>query len=422
MESLTERRKRLLGSRVRQYYDTPFHPVRGKGVWLYDADGRAFLDAYNNVPHVGYCHPDVVDAICNQTSTLNTNTRYLYDSILEYADRLVGLMPPELNVCAFTCTGSEANDLAWRMAKCATGGDGAITTKHGYHGNTTFLDSIDGSSSKTNRRPAPWWSTVPAPTASHNYPGTGVTEAIELLRRNGYKPAAFFVDSTFCSDGIHIPVSGSMEAALRELRKAGALIIADELQASLGRLGEHLWSWERLNVVPDIVTLGKPMGNGEPIGIVVTRREILETFQANERYFNTFAGNPVSCVAGTAVLDVMARENLQDNAKRVGRVMREGLDQLAAQHKNIREVRGLGFLYGVEICKRAKPEEAGSQEARWLLNEIFRRGILVGLTGPNRNAMNVLKIRPPMVFSLENAGQFLDVLDGAFSALEQHAW
>ena len=157
MESIIDRRKRLLGSRMRQYYDTPFHPIRGQGVWLYDKDGRAFLDAYNNVPHVGHCHTEVVDAICKQASLLNTNTRYLYESILEYADRLVGIMPPELNVCAFTCTGSEANDLAWRLAKCVTGGDGAITTVHGYHGNTTFLDSIDGSSSKTGRTPAPWW-------------------------------------------------------------------------------------------------------------------------------------------------------------------------------------------------------------------------------------------------------------------------
>jgi 4-aminobutyrate aminotransferase-like enzyme len=389
----------------------------GREFWLYDVGGRSFLDAYNNVPHVGHCHPEVVEAICKQVSTLNTNTRYLYDSILEYADRLVGLMPPELNVCAFTCTGSEANDLAWRMAKCVTGGDGAITTKHGYHGNTTFLDSIDGSSSKTARPPVPWWATVAAPTTA-TYPDEQFSEAVDRLTRNGHRPAAFFVDSTFCSDGIHIPVIGCLEKALGEIHRAGALLIADELQASLGRLGSHLWSWERLKVVPDIVTLGKPMGNGEPIGLVVTRREILEAFQATDRYFNTFAGNPISCNAGIAVLNVMKRENLQANADSVGRIMKNSLEQLAAKHESIREVRGIGFLYGVEICKRGQPGEAGSQEARWLLNEMFRRGVLVGVTGPNRNAMNVIKIRPPMVFTSAHVDRLVTVMDEALSALK----
>lgn len=418
MESIIERRARLLGSRMPQYYETPFQPVRGEGVWLHDVHGKVFLDAYNNVPHVGHCHPHVVEAICRQTRLLNTNTRYLFDSILDYADRLTRTMPPELNACAFTCTGSEANDLAWRMASCFSKAGGAITTRHAYHGNTTFLDSIDGSSVKTARPPAPWWATIPAPE-SLPYAGAHAQRAIERLRDNGYAPAALFIDSTFASDGLIIPEPGCLDSAVEAVRKAGGLIIADEVQAGLGRLGSDLWSWQRLGLFPDIVTLGKPMANGQPLGVVVTRREILEVFQAEDRYFNTFAGNPVACSAGLAVLDVMEEEKLQENAARAGRILVHSIEELAGKHEYIKSIRGTGFLMGVEISKHGCRDAPGPAEARWLLNEMYRRGVLVGSTGRRGGAMNTLKIRPPMVFDTSHVDHFMSVMSDALTALAE---
>jgi 4-aminobutyrate aminotransferase-like enzyme len=416
METILQRRKRLLGTRVPQYYDTPFHPVSGMGVWVKDVTGRTFLDAYNNVPHVGHCHPHVVEAICRQTRTLNTNTRYIFESILDYAERLIATMPPELNVCAFTCTGSEANDLAWRMARCFTEAEGALTTTHAYHGNTTFLDSIDGTSVRSRRPAAAWWATIPAPSSTP-YPTVCAQQAVERLVDNGYKPAALFIDSTFASDGLLMPEPGCLGAAIEVVRNAGGLVIADEVQAGLGRLGTDLWSWQRLGLAPDFVTMGKPMANGEPLGIVVTRREILEKFQAEDRYFNTFAGNPVACGAGLAVLDVVENEKLQANAASVGRLLADSIRELAKRHEYIRGVRGIGFLLGVEIAKHGHPEEPGPQETRWILNDMLRRGVLVGLTGPRRHAMDTLKVRPPMVFTSANVDRFVTTLDQSLTAL-----
>jgi 4-aminobutyrate aminotransferase-like enzyme len=418
MTALTSRRARILGSRIRQYYDTPFEPIKGEGVWLYDIQGRRYLDAYNNVPHVGHCHPEVVDAVCRQVAILNTNTRYLYGSIVDYAERLVATMPPSLSVCAFTCTGSEANDLAWRLARCFSNADGVITTEHAYHGNTTFLDSIDGSSIERSRPRPSWWATVPAPT-SIPYPDWEFQNAIDTIHSAGHRLGAFFFDSTFCSDGIHMPGQGSLSNAVDRVRRSGGLLIADEVQAGLGRIGTHLWSWEHLGVLPDIATMGKPIGNGMPLGVVVTRRDILEAFQSKERYFNTFAGNPVSCSAGMAVLEVLMREKLQENARQVGLKMKDALTELATRHENIGEIRGLGFLLGVEIVKSRKSGDAAPREARWLLNDMFRRGVLVGLTGPNRNAMSVIKIRPPMVFSSANVDQLATTMDQSLSALKE---
>jgi 4-aminobutyrate aminotransferase-like enzyme len=416
MENILERRKRLLGTRVPQYYDTPFQPRKGRGVFVEDINGRTYLDAYNNVPHVGYCHPHVVDAICQQVRTLNTNSRYVYESILDYAERLIETMPPGLDVCAFTCTGSEANDLAWQMARCVTKAEGVVTTNHAYHGNTTFLDSIDGTSVKTERPQAPWWAKIPVPGADDRS-SLSMMSAISRLKENGYRPAALFIDSTFASDGLLLPPSGCLDESIAELRGAGGLVIADEVQAGLGRMGSHLWSWQRLGFVPDFITMGKPMANGEPLGVVVTRREILEQFQAEDRYFNTFAGNPVACVAGLAVLDVVEREQLQVNAARTGAALVEGIKHLALKHEIIRGVRGTGFMMGVEIGQVARPSEPGPHETRRLLDEMFRRGVLVGVTGPKRHAMNTLKIRPPMIFDSSNVDQFLSTFDESLTAV-----
>ena len=409
---LLERRKRVLRG-LRLYYDVPFHPVRGEGQWIFDADGRRFLDAYNNVPHVGHCHPHVVDALCRQAAMLNTNTRYLFDPIVEYAERLVATMPQGLDAVMFACTGSEANDLAWRMARNFTGNSAVITTHNGYHGNTTFLDSIDGSSIKTNRSTPDWWATVPAPidgmlpsSESATALANAYSQAVDELARRDHRPAALFIESFFCTDGVRLAETGGMTAALDVVRNSGGLLIADEVQAGLARSGSHTWAFERLGVQPDIVVMGKPMGNGHPIAVVMARRDIVDAFYARDRYFNTFAGNPVSCAVGLAVLDVVQNENLRENARRVGAKLKQRLRELADRHAIIGDVRGQGLLVGVELVEDRETRAPASKAARWTINELCRRRVLVGLTGPDRNSRNILKIRPPLVFD-ESAVEIL---------------
>jgi 4-aminobutyrate aminotransferase-like enzyme len=420
--ALVERRRRVLGSGLRQFYEFPFHPVRGEGVWLYDAAGRAYLDAYNNVPHVGHCHPRVVEALARQAARVNTNTRYLHEGIVAYAEQLVATMPPGLDTCLFTCTGSEANDLAWRLATAATGGTGAIATQHAYHGNSTAVIALDGASPPEVS--GPWVARIPAP----RYPaggawgegeatgaawGAAMAAAIETLRQRGHRPAAFYFCSLFATDGLFVPPAGFLDDALARLRAASGLAIADEVQPGLGRIGTHLWGFQALGVVPDIVTMGKPMGNGHPIGVVVARREIVDAFFRRQRYFNTFAGNPVSAAAGLAVLEVLRREELQANAQRVGEQLKRDLQAMAARHALVGEIRGAGLFLGVELLLDPAARRPATAEARRVLNELCRQGVLVGLTGPGAN---ILKIRPPLVFDAANAAQLVTTLDRVLSA------
>jgi 4-aminobutyrate aminotransferase-like enzyme len=417
----------LLGTGPKLYYDFGFHPVRGEGVYLFDVDGRKYLDAYNNVPHVGHCHPRVVEAIARQAALLNTNTRYLFDQVLDYAERLVETAPRELDTVLFTCTGSEANDLAGRIARTVTGNHGILTTRKAYHGNTTFLDAIDGSSIREGRETVDWWATVSAPTdgsfegeafeaAARAY-GSEMEAAIETLRERGYRPAAFFMDTYFCADGVYPTRRGFMQAAVNALRGAGGLVITDEVQPGLGRNGNYFWGFEQLGIVPDIVTSGKPLGNGHPVGMLLTRREIAEAFFAVDRYFNTFAGNPVSSVAGSAVLDVIRDENLQQNARDVGARLIAGLRKLGERHDIIYAVRGAGLLIGVELVLDRRTREPAGRETRHIINEMAKRGVLVGVTGPNRKARNVLKIRPPLVVTAEQADEVVTCLDDVLRAM-----
>jgi 4-aminobutyrate aminotransferase-like enzyme len=368
----------------------------------------------------------VVDALCRQARVLNTNTRYVFEAVVEYAERLISTVSPGF-ACIFTCTGSEANDLAWRLARTVTGNNGAVTTENGYHGNTTFLDSIDGSSAKIGRERAEWWTTVPAPKRSgiqSEDEGRRLASeyaeryevAVETLRRNGYKPAAFFFDPYFCTDGVCLPPRGFIDDAVERLKKAGALIVADEVQAGLGRSGSHMWAFQRLGANPDIVVMGKPMGNGHPIGVVVARKEIVDAFYASDRYFNTFAGNPVSCAVGLAVLDVLDDEHLQENARKMGDRIRMGLEELARRFSIIGEIRGKGLLLGVEIVEtKGDKQIPAGRHARWIINEMCRQGVLVGLTGANRNERNVLKIRPPMVFDESGVELLLSTLNAVLA-------
>ncbi|HEX5789416.1 MAG TPA: aminotransferase class III-fold pyridoxal phosphate-dependent enzyme [Woeseiaceae bacterium] len=410
--ALRARRAALLGPSLSLSYEEPLHIVRGEGAWLYDANGRAYLDAYNNVACVGHSHPDVVAAITAQARLLNTNTRYLHDNIVAYAEALTARLPGELSVCFFVCTGSEANDLAWQIARAATGGDGAIVTEWAYHGNTTAVAQLSPEE-LGSATPEDWVVTVPAPESyrqaqSGRERAATLDAAIAALTARGRKPAAFFVDTIYTSDGIHIAPDGYLADAWGRVRAAGGLCIADEVQAGFGRTGRHLWGFEQQGVIPDIVTLGKPMGNGHPLAAVVTTPAIAAAFARRRSYFNTFGGNPVSCAAGLAVLGVLERERLQENADAVGACLRAGLDELASRHAVIGDVRGSGLFHGVELVTDRVSKTPATAHAREVMNALCRRNVLVGRTGRHGN---VLKIRPPLVFSRANVDQLVAALD-----------
>lgn len=423
MSDLIVRRNRLLGPTYKQFYQTPFFPEKGDGVWLTDIRGQRFLDGYNNVPHVGHCHPHVSAAVTRQVWSLNTNTRYLHDTILDYAEKLTSTMPDPLKVCLFVCSGTEANELAWRIAMANSGGDGAIVTRSAFHGNSTVIGALD-SSTIPHDKLQPWVATVPAPDIPGSRPDRPVLSAeayaeyydtaISELAERGHQPAAFFACPVFASDGLYSAPAGYLAPAMAKLKAAGAVIVADEVQSGLGRTGTHMWGFQHAGFTPDIVTTGKPMGNGLPLAVVITSQAMLERFVETERYFNTFGGNPVVCAAGLAVLEVMEREQLQQNALQVGTYLREGLAGLMARHELIGDVRGTGFFAGVELVRDRTANTPAPTETRAVIEGLLARGVLVGITGAGRN---LLKIRPPMCFSRANADQLVAALDDTLSTL-----
>jgi 4-aminobutyrate aminotransferase-like enzyme len=415
-DDMLARRERLLGPAYRLFYDKPVHLVRGEGVWLYDAAGHKYLDMYNNVPHVGHCHPRVVQAICEQARVLNTHTRYLHDNILECADRLSGKLPAELDTTMFCCTGSESNELALRIARTATGRKGVIVADYAYHGNTQAIYEITTSDIPASDLPD-YVVTVPAPDtyrgryrdddAAVLYAGH-VREAVALLRARGFEPAAFVIDTIISSCGVVAPPRGYLAEVAAIVRGAGALFIADEVQPGFGRTGLHFWGFEADGLVPDIVTTGKPMGNGHPVSAVVARRGLVEDFGRKGDYFNTFGGNPVSCAAALAVLDVIEEEGLQQNALEIGQYIQEGLRQLAIEHECIGDVRGTGLFQALELVADREQRTPDGALARSVANGLRDRGVLTGVIGPDRN---ILKLRPPMVLSRANADLMLERLD-----------
>jgi 4-aminobutyrate aminotransferase-like enzyme/Ser/Thr protein kinase RdoA (MazF antagonist) len=404
-----ERRTRLLGPCAYLFYENPLHIVRGEGVWLYDDEGERFLDVYNNVPHVGHCHPHVVKAISRQARMLNISTRYSHGLILELAERITSRLPEPLSVCMFVCTGTEANELAWRMAKLVSDNDGALITGYSYHGNS---DAIIGFSSEEVPREKlpPHVATLYAPLSNTTFrePDSGLGEAIKTLAERKHRPAMLILDSGFTSDGIYTPPSRYLHTLYAGTRRAGGLCVSDEVQAGFGRLGRHFWGFEFDNVVPDIVTMGKPMGNGHPLALLVTRPEIAEALAAETGYFNTYGGNPVSCAAGLAVLDVIEMEGLQHNAHEVGEYLSGKLLELRKDYPVLGEPHGAGLLLGVDVLNADGSPD--SDLASRVMNHLRQNGILIGTTGPNAN---VLKIRPPIVFNQEHAELLLASLANA---------
>jgi 4-aminobutyrate aminotransferase-like enzyme len=423
------RRHRLLGAGAELFYDKPLHLVRGEGVWLYDANGRAYLDVYNNVPHVGHCHPAVVRAVSKQTAILATHTRYLHENILEYAEALISRCPPHLDTCIFVNSGSEANDVAWRMAQFVTGHKGALVMAHAYHGITDAVAALTPAGGTVDPRVA----TLATPPATLTVEDSmsqaelgAATEdadlAIYTLAARGFAPAALFIDSALTSSGIHDPPPAWFAAVAARVRAAGGLIVADEVQYGLGRSGSHFWGFERRGMslpglAPDIVTLGKPVANGYPMGVVIANRTVIEAFQTKFGFFSTFGGNPVAAAAALAVLRVLDGEQLMANALATGDYLRHQLKRTAERHACLGGVRGAGLLLGLEI--QGPDVHAAKKRTKKIVNGLASRArVLIGAEGP---LANILKLRPPMPFLPEHADLLIRAIDAAAAAIDARA-
>jgi 4-aminobutyrate aminotransferase-like enzyme len=412
-DPLIAARERVLGPANRLFYDRPVHLVRGLGSHVFDADGVRYLDAYNNVVSVGHCHPHVVDAVMRQMSTLNTHMRYLHRGVVDYSDRLLATMPNEIDQVMYACTGSEANDLALRVAEIYTGARGVIVTRDAYHGNTASVMPI---SPALGDAPTldPHVRTVPPPD-SYRYPDAAarfaadVACAVDDLCENGIRVSCLIADSIFSSDGIY-PDPSVLAPAVDVVRRNGGVFIADEVQSGFARTGDSMWGFHRHAVVPDIVTMAKPIGNGMPVAAMAVRGDVLRPFAARVPYFNTYAGNPVSMAAAAATLDVIEDEHLMASAAEVGGALRTELSRIAEDHPRIGDVRGAGLYIGVEVVSDAKtPDRAG---AKALVNAMRARRVLISVCGHDGN---VLKIRPPLVFSMSDADWFCSELTAALA-------
>ncbi|MCH2162488.1 MAG: aminotransferase class III-fold pyridoxal phosphate-dependent enzyme [Phycisphaerales bacterium] len=418
---LTSARESLLGPSLSLSYQRPLHIVRGRGQYLHAADGLPYLDLVNNVCHVGHCHPKVVAAISEQAATLNTNTRYLHEHIVDYGRRLTATMPEGLDTCFLVNSGSEANELALRLARAATGAHDVVVIDGAYHGNTGNcvamspykFDGPGGSGCPE------WVHVTPIPDA---YRGeirgdgddVGSAYALELARvigeacADGRSIAGFFAEPILsCGGQVPLP-SGYLAAAFEHVRKAGGVCIADEVQVGFGRVGEAFWGFELHDVVPDIVVMGKPIGNGHPMGAVVTTRAIAEAFNNGMEFFSTFGGNPVSSACGRAVLDVIEEEGLQGRAQHLGEVFLDGLRGLMDRHELIGDVRGEGLFLGIEFVRDRTTLEPADTEASAIVNAMRDRGVLLSTDGPLHN---VIKIKPPLVLDEQDIEMTIRLLD-----------
>ncbi len=420
-EEIMELRKKHVGKSLSLTYKKPLKIVRGAMQYLYDDTGRRYLDAINNVPNVGHCHPEVVRAAAQQMAVLKTNTRYLHDNLVRYAQRLSAKMPEPLRVCYIVNSGSEANDLALRLARNYTGQKDVVVVDNAYHGHLTSLIEISpykfngpGGSGKP-----PHTHVVPMPDLYrgaflYGDPKAGkkyaehIRLAIEQVQKKGRKIAAFICESLPGVGGHIVLPDGYLKYAYQHVRSAGGVCIADEVQVGFARLGTHFWGFETQGVIPDIVTLGKPIGDGHPLAAVVTTPEIADAFATGMEYFNTYGGNPVSCAVGLAVLDVIEKEKLQENALKIGSYLKSRLKELQTKYPLIGDVRGLGLFLGVELVKDRKTRAPAPEHTAYIVERMKEEGILINLEGPRRN---VLKIKPPLVFTKDDADKLVNSLD-----------
>jgi 4-aminobutyrate aminotransferase-like enzyme len=416
-DGLLARRARLLGPGVPTFYRAPLEIVRAEGVWLWDADGRRYLDAYNNVPHVGHCEPRVVEAVSRQLATLDTHSRYLHRGILDYAERLTATFDPALSQALFTCTGSEAMDVALRMAQAATGRTGIVATDNTYHGNTAAVSQLSTRRPPIGGRPD-HVRLVPAPDGLHPMGGAAsdqpvafaanLRRAVDELEVAGHGLAALVVCPVFANEGLPGVWPGWLDAAAKVVREAGGLLISDEVQPGLGRLGTHLWGHGLLGVAPDIAVLGKALGNGHPLAACVARPGPMAAFRERFGYFNTTAATPVAAAVGSAVLDVMEQDGLLDHARRTGDHLARALSGL--DRPGVARVTVHGLMAAVELVDGAgRPDPARAED---VVEQMKAAGVLIGRIG---REMHVLKIRPPLPFAPAHVDRLAEALDGALA-------
>ena len=416
---MTERRGRLLGDCYRLFYRKPVQLVRGQGQYLWDAEGNRYLDVYNNVASVGHCHPVVVAAVHAQMQRLNTHTRYLHERILDYTEALLPTLPVEIGKAMYMCTGSEANDLAMRVAHTYSGGTGIIVSQEAYHG-TSALTSGASPALGSGQPLAATTRLVPAPDRYRvEAANLGAWFAEEIQRQindmtaHGVRFAGFMVDSLFSSDGVLPGPVGYLKPAIDVVHQNGGIFIADEVQPGFGRTGEAFWGFARHGVTPDVVTMGKPMGNGIPVSALFARPEVLAAFSDQIPYFNTFGGNPVSIAAAQAVLQVIQDEKLQEHSLVVGRQLLAELTALAERHEGVGDVRGVGLYVGFELVSDRLARTPDKGRALDVVEKLRERGVLTSVAGPHGN---VLKLRPPLAFQAHDIDWLVGALDEALAA------
>ena len=413
--ALFQRRLNVLSPSYYHHYDVPLTAVRAKGVTIWDDTGQAYLDCYNNVPSVGHCHPHVVAALTEQASQINAHSRYLHDNIVTYAERLVATLPDEIDTCVFACSGTEANALAYDIARTVTGKRGVVVSEGAYHGNALAVADFSDYQCQAATLPS-FVRSIPVPRATDN--GVEVAEAatpvIEDLAQSEHGVAMVMIDSIFDAPGIFTAPPDYMPKLSETIRTHGGLVVMDEVQSGLTRLGENMWAFMASGIVPDIVTMGKPMGAGYPLAVVAAKRSIFEAFAEKRSYFNTFGGTPVAGAVGNAVLDVVEKENLLESVGRVGLELTSGFNTLKDSFDFVGDVRGKGVFQGIEIVSNQHTGEPDRAKAKAIVNDMRRAGVLISACGI---CGNVLKVRPPLVFSSDNADQLLTTLE---QVMEHH--
>ena len=427
LKKIINKREKYIAPSFSLAYDNPIHFVKGKGQYLYDYKGNKYLDAVNNISHVGHCHPKVVEAAYKQNKILNTNTRYLHESIINYAQNICATLPDDLKVCFFTNSGSESNDLALRIARQYNDSSESIVIAGAYHGHTQAL--IDVSPYKFNGKGGfgakDFVHVVPMPD---KYKGEHINKNFKFekyyidkvkhiiadIENRGKQLALFIIEPILgCGGQVKLP-NIFLKESFRAVKNAGGLCIVDEVQIGFGRLGSHFWGFEMSSVKPDIITLGKSIGNGHPLSVTITRKDIADMFNNGMEYFNSFGGNPVSCEVGQAVLDVIKDEGLQNNALEVGSYLFQGLLNLKNNYDIIGDVRGRGLFLGVELIKESNQMIPASEEAKTVINLMRDKNILLSTDGPDNN---VIKIKPPLVFNRKNADYLLESFDKVLSEM-----
>lgn len=422
VRKLTDKRSRVLGESYRLFYRKPVHLVRGQGQYLWDAAGDKYLDVYNNVASIGHCHPAVIDAVYQQMQQLNTHTRYLHEAILDYSEQLLATAPAEIDRAMYMCTGSEANDLAIRVARAYSGGSGIIVTQESYHGTSDLTSGVSPALGSGQPLAATTRLVLPPDRYRVDAPDLGTWFAAEIQKQiddmaaHGIKFAGFLADSIFSSDGVLPGPKGFLRQAIDVVHKNGGIFIADEVQPGFARTGEAFWGFARHDVVPDVITTGKPMGNGIPVSGLLAKSEVLAAFSDDIPYFNTFGGNPVAMAAAQAVLNVIKEEGLQEHSRVVGAKLLAELSTLKEKYECVGDVRGAGLFIGFELVKDKASKTPDKQLALDITEMLRDNRVLTSVAGPYGN---VLKLRPPLAFQESDIDWLVGALDSALRELGQ---